>query len=350
MKKTVLSRDKEHNKVKVTVLMPAYNASKYIYEAIDSVLQQTFSEFELVIINDGSTDNTAEIVRSFHDSRIFLVEQDNGGIASALNNGLNHARAEYVARFDADDVCQPDRLQQQYNYMTRNPGCIVVGSAVDYIDMHDNFIFSYQLPAYTNDEIKKLPYSVCPFIHSSVLFKKSVVLEVGGYNRHAHSFEDHFLWLQIEKFGEFHNLAQSLIKVRLNPESITIDEKWRLKGFISIKYKSLKDQRITEIEGETLLEILKHQNNRKIKTGAYHALLAKKFLWNNYQPLQARQNIKKAIALNPFHTNNYFVLMLSFLPGSVVSKIYSVSKKKNNESSLKHRLGTKKKIQLELND
>src|ERR1700754_2088364 len=92
---------------KITVLMPAYNAGKYIGEAIESVLEQTFTDFELLIVNDGSTDNTAAIIQSFTDPRIVLIQQPNLGVAAALNNGLKHARAEYIARFDADDICYP---------------------------------------------------------------------------------------------------------------------------------------------------------------------------------------------------------------------------------------------------
>jgi glycosyltransferase involved in cell wall biosynthesis len=318
-----------NDKIKITVLMPAYNASNYIGEAIESVLKQTFSEFELLIIDDGSTDNTANIVLSFSDSRIVFIQQPNAGIANALNNGLHHARAEYIARFDADDICYENRLEVQYDFAQKNPEYIVVGSEVDYVDVRGNFVFSYQPRGYTDEQIKKLSYSVCPFIHSSVLFRKSIVLQVGGYNPHAHSFEDHFLWLQIIKKGKFYNLSQSLIKVRLNPESLTVDEKWRLKEFINIKYAALKELYIDQEKGERLLEILKHQDNKKIKTGSYYALLAKKFLWNNYQPALARQNIKKAIMLNFFHANNYSVLMMSYLPRNIVSKIYALIKKRN---------------------
>lgn len=94
----------------ITVLMPAYNAGKYIREAITSVLEQSFADFELLIVNDGSTDDTADIIDSFNDERIVVLSQENKGVAAALNNGLRHARAPYIARFDADDVCYPYRL------------------------------------------------------------------------------------------------------------------------------------------------------------------------------------------------------------------------------------------------
>jgi len=318
----------KNDEIKITVLMPAYNASNYIEEAIESVLKQTFSEFELLIIDDGSTDNTADIVRSFNDSRIVFIRQSNGGVASALNNGLQHARAEYIARFDADDICYANRLKTQYEFVMKNPEYIVVGSGADYVDANGDFVFSYDLAGYTDEQIKNLSYSVCPFIHSTVLLRKSVFLGVGGYNEHAHSFEDHFLWSQIKEKGKFYNLSQSLIKVRLNPESVTVDEKWRLKEFINIKYKVLKELHITPEDGQRLLEVLKLQNNKKIKMGSYYALLAKKFLWNNYQPALARKNIIEAIKLSPFHVNNYSVLIMSYLPHKMISKIYTVSKKR----------------------
>jgi glycosyltransferase involved in cell wall biosynthesis len=334
-----------HNdNIKITVLMPAYNASNYISEAIASVLEQTFSDFELLIIDDGSVDDTADIVRRFNDPRIVLIQQKNAGIAAALNSGLKLARAEYIARFDADDICYANRLEMQYEFMMSNPGCIVVGSDVDYVDVDGNFIFSHHAPAYTNTQIKSLPSSVCPFIHSSVLFKRSVI-PGAGYNEHAHTFEDHFLWLQISDQGKFHNLSRSLMQVRLNPQSLTIDEKWRPKEFISVKYKAIKKLTITPHDGEILLAILKKQDNDKIKTGSYHALLAKKFLWNNYQPLRARENIMKAILSNPFHFDNYLVLGMSFLPRNVISKIYSSIKAKYYFNDSEQDLMAKKQLQ-----
>src|ERR1700761_448098 len=119
----------------ISVLMPAYNAEKYIGTAINSLLKQTFSSFELVIINDGSTDNTINIINAFNDKRIKLVDQQNKGIAAALNHGLKIARAPYIARFDADDICMPERLEVQYNFLSMNPDYVIVGSDADYIDM-----------------------------------------------------------------------------------------------------------------------------------------------------------------------------------------------------------------------
>jgi len=101
----------------ITVLMPAYNAGSYIREAIVSILEQTYTDFELLIVNDGSTDNTISVVMSFNDPRIVLVNKDHHGIAAALNTGLRLCDTYYIARFDADDICMPDRLEKQFNFL-----------------------------------------------------------------------------------------------------------------------------------------------------------------------------------------------------------------------------------------
>src|SRR5438309_494210 len=109
------------NRSKITVLMPAYNAGKYIRASIESVLNQTYQNFELLIINDGSTDDTISIVLSINDPRIVLVNKEHEGIATTLNTGLRLADTYYIARFDADDICMPQRLEKQFNFLEDHP-------------------------------------------------------------------------------------------------------------------------------------------------------------------------------------------------------------------------------------
>src|SRR6476469_3237877 len=120
------------NQVKISVLMPAYNVENFIGEAIQSVLDQSLKDFELIIINDGSTDATEKVIRSFSDERIVLKNQNNAGIAAALNTGLYMAKAEYIVRFDADDICYTHRLVKQYQFMIENPHYVIAGCAADY--------------------------------------------------------------------------------------------------------------------------------------------------------------------------------------------------------------------------
>lgn len=313
------------NEPKVTVLMPAYNAARYISDAISSVLEQSFTDFELLIINDGSTDDTVDIILSFQDSRIILISQNNQGIAAALNIGLSHARAAYIARFDADDICMPNRLKVQYDFITAYPEYSIIGTAADYVDVMGHYIFTHHPAAHLNEEIQQLSYTVCPFIHSSVFYKKELIISNGGYNANAYTYEDHFLWLNVLKSTKACNLSQPLIKVRFNPESITIDEKWRTRKFRSIKYATLKERTITAGQGTELHSIGGKQFSKKIKEGAYYALCGKKFLLNNYQPKRARQNVIKAIGLHPFRLDNYLIYTVSFLPENFIAWLHKIN-------------------------
>lgn len=310
---------------KITVLMPAYNAGKYIGEAIESVLQQTFTDFELLIVNDGSTDDTADVIRSFTDPRIVMIHQDNKGVALALNNGLKYARAPYIARFDADDVCHIERLQLQYDFMVSNLDYSIIGSAADYMDMDGTYLFTSTPPALTNEHIQQLEHSVCPFIHSTVFYKKEVILKAGGYNEHAYTYEDHFLWVNILKDQKACNFSQPLIKLRLNPESITIDEKWRPRRFLEIKYSTLKSRNITSHEGNLLAEIGEKQYSPKIKQGSYYALCAKKLLVNNYHPQKARLHMARAISVSPLRLDNYLLYTISYLPEKLIAWLHKIS-------------------------
>ncbi|HMK04832.1 MAG TPA: glycosyltransferase [Ferruginibacter sp.] len=306
----------------ITVLMPAYNTEKYIAEAIASVLDQTFIDFELLIINDGSADKTVQVINSFTDPRIRLINQTNQGIAAALNIGLLNARAELIARFDADDICMPDRLMLQYKFLSVHPDHIIVGSDADFIDMYGDFVYTRRLPAHTNEEIQELTGNKCPFIHSAVMFRKTPVMEAGGYNVHAHAFEDLLLWSKVLKQGKAYNLSQKLLRVRLNPWSISIDDKWWTKRFREILTGSIRSGDIAEPEGQELLNILKERNNPKIKEGSYYSLLGKKYLWDNHQPVKARFNLKKAIRIHPARLDSYAIMALSFFPREFINWIY----------------------------
>jgi hypothetical protein len=302
----------EHRKI--TVLMPAYNAGKYIREAITSVLEQTHCDFELMIINDGSTDDTVSVIMSFNDPRISIVNKEHEGIAEALNTGLQLADTYYIARFDADDVCMPDRLEKQFNFLEDHPDYVLVGSDAEYIIENGDFLFSFKCIAHSNEEVQRNMYVYCPFIHSSVMYKREEVIKAGGYNLNAHHFEDYLLWTSLAKMGKMQNLREPLLKVRFNPASVTIDERWRGERFRQLKRQATTRGNITEEEGKELLAIIESQNVQQIKEGAYHALCGKKFLADNYQPVKARGHVRKAISIKPLRLDNYLLYAVSYMP------------------------------------
>lgn len=313
-----------NQKKPVTVLMPVYNGAKYLREAIDSILAQTFTGFEFLIVNDGSTDDTESIIRSYSDPRIRLINQKNGGVSSALNTGLKNAEGEYIARFDADDICYPERLKEQYEFMLSNPEYVLIGSDADYVNQTGQFIFSYDSNGHTNEEIQEKIFEKNPFIHSVVFFPKKMVLDCGGYDLKAHTFEDHLLWVKLIKKGKVCNFKKSFIKVRLNPESVTTDERVRGRHFLELREKILKSQLpITNEEETELVQILKSQNTHHIRELGYHLFVAKKYLWNNYQPKLARKHLLKAIKIKPFDLINYMLFLVSFLPKQFIHKLYS---------------------------
>ncbi len=307
----------------ITVLMPAYNAARFIAAAIDSVLKQCFTNFELLLVDDGSADDTVSIIQSFTDERIRLLQLPHNGIAAALNEGLKAAQGKYIARFDADDICYPQRLQVQYNFLSAHPAYIICGCAADYITEEGDFVFTYQPPGFLYEELLATYKNKCPFIHSGVLYVKDAIVQAGGYNEYAHTFEDHLLWAQLLDGAKGCNLPETLLRVRLNPQSVTIDERWRPQQFNEIKSRAIAAKAISRQDGLILLQILKEQDDGITKEAAYHSLLGKKYLWDNSRPQTARGHIKKAIQLRPAGIKNYGLFLLSFLPPALVKKIYS---------------------------
>ncbi len=311
----------------ITVLMPAYNAADYIAEAIDSVLAQSFKDFELLIINDGSTDDTERIIRSYNDPRIVLHNQENQGVIGALNKGLELAKANLIARFDADDVCYPERLATQYEFMQNNPDYVLIGSASDYIDMNGNYLFKWHPPAYTNEELEQVIYSVCPLDHPTIMYRTGVARELGGYPAGAIHFEDHIFWTLFFKKGKLCNMHESLIKHRFNPGSVTIDEKWRGPVFKEIKYRSIRQGYLTPEDAVALKELLKEQDFKKYKDAAYYSMIGKKYLWNSHDPKKARAHFRKAISIMPAKAEPYLLYLFSYFPGAFIEFIYNKLKR-----------------------
>jgi glycosyltransferase involved in cell wall biosynthesis len=316
------------DEIAVTILMPAHNAAKYIGDAIRSVLEQSFTNFELLIVNDGSKDNTEAMVRSFTDKRIVLLNQLHGGVSHALNNGLSVAKGKYIARFDADDICLSHRLEKQFNFLEANPDYVIVGSDAEYMLENGDHLFNFTCIGHTHHELIQKLYFYCPFIHSSVMYRKQVVLKAGGYSILAHNFEDYFLWTQLAKSGKLYNLREKLIRIRFNPDSVTIDEKWRGRRFRELKRNCITRGSISIEESNELLAIIQQQDTGKIKESSYYALCAKKFLTDNYQPRKARAYAGKAINSMPLRWDNYALMLAAFFPGKWIQWLHKRSPNK----------------------
>lgn len=203
----------------VTVLMAVYNGATYLRESIDSVLNQSFSDFEFLIYNDGSTDNTIEIINSYSDSRIILINNTtNRGVSANMNEGIRRARGRYITRMDADDVAYPERIARQVAYLETNPDVGLCGSAVRYIGASNHTVY---LPV-DNDIIQHTMWLQNAFYQPAVTLRTSVLLENNLlYNTDYDPAEDYKLWSDMSAFTKLHNLPEVLLDYRIHPHQIS---------------------------------------------------------------------------------------------------------------------------------
>jgi glycosyltransferase involved in cell wall biosynthesis len=197
----------------VSILLPTYNGACYIARAIESVLAQSYVQWSLIVIDDGSTDNTAQIVDQYirQDHRIRYVSNDhNLGIQKTLNKGMGLAQGAYVARIDDDDRwTDTDKLKKQVDFFERHPGHVLVGTGVILVDEQDTELIRYLLPATDAAIRNKLLGKNC-FVHSSVMFKREVALAIGGYDesKDVLHMEDYDLWLKLGQQGMLANIPE----------------------------------------------------------------------------------------------------------------------------------------------
>lgn len=206
---------------RVSVVMPAYNAREYLREAIEGVLNQTFKDFEFLIIDDGSTDDTVAIIRSYRDPRIVLHQRRHNGLIDTLNYGIKVARGEYIARMDTDDVSEPQRFELQVKFLDEHFDHALVGTTTQIIDTKGRTVDISAEPL-RHEEIVQALLVRNALAHGSVMMRKSAVRRVGGYNATAIHAEDYDLWVRISEVGKLANLPQALFKWRLNPAGVSI--------------------------------------------------------------------------------------------------------------------------------
>lgn len=201
--------------------MPVWNGAKYLGAAIDSILNQTFQDFEFIIINDGSTDDSKKIIESYQDARIVLINQENQGVTKSLNNGLQIAKGELIARMDADDLAMPDRLAKQLEFLNAHPEVALCGTRAVAIDKDEKIIRNFDYPPLSHQEIKKYFIFHNPFIHSSVMLRKSVLATVGSYDETVPRAQDYELWSRVITKFQTANLPNHLLRYRILDEGVT---------------------------------------------------------------------------------------------------------------------------------
>ena len=202
------------SKVKVSVVMAAFNEENVIQKAITSICMQSFDNWELIVIDDGSTDDTVSIANSLaeRNSRIVVLKNDkNIGLAASLNKGVSLSHGEYIARMDADDVSLPDRLKLQIDYMDNNLDVTVLGGGAVYQDMKGVELGEVMMPE-THEAIIAWMLRSSPFIHPTVMARRSFFEKTGGYNESLKRAQDYDLWFRGREIGRYYNLQVPIIR------------------------------------------------------------------------------------------------------------------------------------------
>ncbi len=280
----------------VSVLLPVYNGEKYLKDCIDSVLNQTYSDFEFVILDDGSFDSTESIISNYTDSRIrYIKNQHNLKLIATLNKAIELCEGKYIARIDADDLMHPNRLQKQVYFLETNVEYVLVGSAVRLIK---EGVEEESIRYYTeHDDIVFSMLFYCSFIHPSLLIRKSIINENKLYfdSDFIHA-EDYELWTRIVTFGKVANLPEKLTSYRIHSEQIS--------------------QQHIEYQKKQMLLIRNKFLNKKLTD---FSDLEKDILFGNQSTSNLRYFLK---VLNKFESNS------SFQGGAKLRYIYKQAKNK----------------------
>lgn len=210
---------------RVSIILPVYNAENFIFKAVESVLEQSFTDWQLIIINDGSTDNSLDVILQFNDPRIQVFNfSENRGLVHALNTGIEHATGEYLARMDADDICNPTRLEKQVRFLEEHPDTILLGTHASLIDPLGRSTGSSYKPPEEDRVIRAGLLFGCPFIHPTIMIRKSVLHDKAlRYNAGIKFAQDYTLYSELWQYGKMANLQEPLLQYRIHPNQVTDD-------------------------------------------------------------------------------------------------------------------------------
>lgn len=210
--------------------MPVYNGQDYLRPAIESVLNQTFKDFELIIVNDGSTDNTQAIIDSYDDPRIVCIAQQNQGVAKSINNGLARARGKYVRRHDADDISTPESLQIQVDFLEQHPEYVMVCNQSAFMTVSGKVAWKYRVPPnkffagrpYVDLSFDDFPLDkASPVVHGTACYRRKEVMELGAYRTQFIVSEDNDLWIRLLEKYKIAVLNNCTYLIRIHPSSAT---------------------------------------------------------------------------------------------------------------------------------
>jgi glycosyltransferase involved in cell wall biosynthesis len=277
----------------ISVVMPVYNAERYLSEAVESILSQTFRDFEFIVLDDESEDGSWEIVNRFaqSDSRICPHRMPHAGYVRRLNEGLDLARGQFVARMDADDVSLPNRFEEQIAYLQENLNCVTIGCGVVLCDPDGDTLRSFPMPA-THDEImERLLNGLFAISHPGCMFRRDCIRKIGGYREELSPAEDLDLFLRLGEQGRLHNLESVLLKYRRHESSVGYAQRSRQ---IESTFRAVNDARTRRG-----IELLKASENHRSESSDDSRLLWGWWALGDGNVATARKHARAALIRHP---------------------------------------------------
>ncbi len=205
----------------ISVLMSVYNGERFIKEALDSIINQTFTDFEIILIDDASTDNTPQILGGYtQENLIKITNSKNLGLTRSLNKALTVAQGKFIARQDADDISHPERFRRQSDFLLASPEIGLLGTSYYVIDQHGQ-ILDISRPPTADDQLRKSLERGNIFCHGSVMMRRDILEKVGGYNEYFRVTQDYDLWLRLSEHSQIANIDEILYRLRFLSESMT---------------------------------------------------------------------------------------------------------------------------------
>lgn len=265
---------------RISVIMSVYNSQDYLEIAIDSILSQTYTDFEFIIVNDGSTDNSSLILENFAriDSRIRIINKENEGLTKALNIAIQTSRGEFIARFDSDDISISSRLEKQVDFLEKHPKYDMIASSAYFIDKYGN-IYNRTIPVISSKLLNKQLRYINPIIHPSVMLRRSVLERVGLYNENIKQYcEDYNLWLRISEFGKIKVLFEPLIMFRMhsfNMSNLNNLSKHRREISLFVRKKNISTRDFMIFQQSLLSQEGIDYNNDHSKIGWFYRMSCK---------------------------------------------------------------------------
>lgn len=234
---------------KISIILPVYNGDMYVSNAITSILNQTFKDFELIIIDDGSQDSTVSILESFRqkDSRIKVISRENKGLIATLNEGFSIAKGQYIARHDDDDISHSTRFEKQVRFLDNNLDYALCGTFYNVVDENSNFIRKHLLPS-TNDNIQKHLFDSC-FGHGTIMLRRSMIENMEWYKPDALYVEDYDFFIRISNRFKVHNIPEYLYDWCFRGESVSF-ENYKAQRTNKIAIKISHEQTISFSEAQ----------------------------------------------------------------------------------------------------